>query len=395
MLFGYELVTLTSRHRYLRRLADNFRSRLLGVRRAPTVVGRLTVAGMLILAGVAAVPRAEAFEPIPIRVVVVTTFELGNDTGDVPGEFQTWVERYPLTGKLPFDQGNRTLRYNQADQVLGIVTGVGKSHAAASIMALGMDPRFDLTKAYWILAGIAGIDPVKGSVGSAVWANYAVDGDLAYEIDGREIPAGWPTGIVPNNRATPYEQPAPKALEIGGEQLFHLNEGLSGWAYHFTADTHLPDDATLKTVRAGYPKYPNAQKPPFVLQGDTLSADRFWVGAKMTEWGRRWVAYWTNGKGTSVTSAEEDTGYLQALTFLAHAKKVDFARVMDLRTASDYELPPQGKTAAQFLASEAHNELSGYKESLESAYLVGSRVVKELAQHWDRYSNKVPAVTVK
>jgi purine nucleoside permease len=353
-------------------------------------LGRLAVGGLFILAGVATVPRAEA-QPIPIRVVVVTTFELGQDTGDVPGEFQTWVERYPLTGKLPFPQGYRTLRYNQADQVLGIVTGVGKSHAAASIMALGMDPRFDLSRAYWILAGIAGIDPAKGSVGSAAWANYAVDGDLAYEIDGREIPPNWSTGIVPYDRATPYEQPVPAEHSIGGVQLYHLNEGLTGWAYHFTADTRLPDDATLKTVRAGYPTYPNAQKPPFVLEGDTLTADRFWIGAKMTAWAQQWVAYWTKGKGTSVTSAEEDTGYLQALTMLAQAKRVDFARVMDLRTASDYELPPQGKTAAQLLASEAHNELSGYKESLESAYLVGSRVVKELAQHWDRYADRVPA----
>ena len=181
--------------------------------------------GLLILAAAAAIPHARALQPTPIRVVVVTTFELGKDTGDMPGEFQTWVERYPLTGTLPFPQGYRTLRYNPADQVLGIVTGVGKSHAAASIMALGMDPRFDLTRAYWILAGIAGIDPAKGSVGSAAWANYVVDGDLAYEIDGREIPRDWSTGIVPNERATPYEQPVPTQQSIGGVQLYHLNEG--------------------------------------------------------------------------------------------------------------------------------------------------------------------------
>jgi purine nucleoside permease len=47
----------------------------------------------------------------------------------------------------------------------------------------------------------------------------------------------------------------------------------------------------------------------------------------------------------------------------------------------------------QLLASEAHDELSGYKEALESAYLVGSRVVKELAQHWERYADRVPGVT--
>ena len=26
-------------------------------------------------------------------------------------------------------------------------------------MALGLDPRFDLSQAYWMVAGIAGIDP--------------------------------------------------------------------------------------------------------------------------------------------------------------------------------------------------------------------------------------------
>jgi purine nucleoside permease len=256
-----------------------------------TSPGLFAVAGAFILASVTAVPRAQAAPPMPIRVVVVTTFEIGQDTGDMPGEFQTWVERYPFTSTIPFPQGYRTLRYNQADQVLAMVTGVGKSHAAASIMALGMDPRFDLSKAYWILAGIAGIDPAKGSAGSAAWANYVVDGDLAYEIDGER----------------PFQQPVPTEQAIGGVQFYHLNEGLTGWAYHLTADTRLPDDSTLKTVRAGYPTYPNAQKPPFVLQGDTLTADRFWIGAKMTEWGRQWVAYWTKDKGSFVTSAEEDT----------------------------------------------------------------------------------------
>ncbi len=50
--------------------------------------------------------------PIPIKVVVVTMFEIGEDTGDRPGEFQTWVEQLPLTEKVPFPQGHRDLRYN-------------------------------------------------------------------------------------------------------------------------------------------------------------------------------------------------------------------------------------------------------------------------------------------
>jgi purine nucleoside permease len=135
---------------------------------------------------------------IPIKVVVVTTFENGDDiTGN--GEFQAWAANLPLPIVIRFPQGYHHLRYNPDLGVLGIVTGQGKAHAAASIMGLGMDPRFDLTHAYWIVAAIAGVDPKKASVASAAWANYVVDGDLAYEIDAREIPYGppWSTGYVP------------------------------------------------------------------------------------------------------------------------------------------------------------------------------------------------------
>src|SRR5436189_6358562 len=149
---------------------------------------------------------AGAEKPIPVRVVVVAMFERGNDTGDEPGEFQHWVEREKLTRVIPFPQGNRPLRMNQ-DGVLGIVTGVGTAKAAASIMALGMDPRFDLRKAYWLVAGIAGVDPLDASLGSAAWAEWVVDGDIGYELDAREIPKDWKTGYVPLRKATPYELP--------------------------------------------------------------------------------------------------------------------------------------------------------------------------------------------
>src|ERR1035438_10129011 len=94
--------------------------------------------------------------PIPVKVVVVTMFERGADTGDEPGEFQFWVERNKLDRVMPFPQGYHNLRMN-SDGVLGVVTGVGNTKAAASIMALGLDQRFDLRRAYWLVAGIAGV----------------------------------------------------------------------------------------------------------------------------------------------------------------------------------------------------------------------------------------------
>src|SRR5215469_2724769 len=108
------------------------------------------VAVLSTIALLAAVCAAADEKPIPVKVVVVAMFERGADTGDEPGEFQFWVEREHLDRVIPFPQGYRDLRMNGRG-VLGIVTGVGTARAAASIMALGMDPRFDLTQAYWLV----------------------------------------------------------------------------------------------------------------------------------------------------------------------------------------------------------------------------------------------------
>jgi len=344
------------------------------------------------LASCLAAGAASAADRIPVRVVVITTFEIGNDAGDAPGEFQNWVERFPLPQHVPFPQGYRDLRYNADKQVLGIVTGEGGLHAAASIMALGLDPRFDLSHAYWVLAGIAGIDPAAGSVGSAAWAKYAVDGDLAYEIDAREIPSDWSTGYVPLGRDAPYKRPAPAASTINGTSVYTLNAGLVDWAYALTRSVMLPDDTNLQKVRAPYTDQPVARKPPFVLEGDTLSASTFWVGARMNAWAEGWVKYWTNGAATFATTAEEDTGVMQAITFLAQVHRADPRRVLLLRTASDYSVPPPGETAAQLLASDNDGGLSGFTESLNAAYLVGSKVVNELSRGWSRYDATIPGV---
>src|SRR5580698_8979735 len=108
-------------------------------------------------------------KPWPIRAVIVTTFEIGNDTGDSPGEFQFWVEREHLDQTIDFPGGTHPLRTNADHTVLGMVSGTTLVNATASMMALGLDPRFDLSHAYFLINGIAGVDPHSASIGSAAW----------------------------------------------------------------------------------------------------------------------------------------------------------------------------------------------------------------------------------
>lgn len=330
-------------------------------------------------------PILSAAEKIPVKVVVVTMFEVGGDSGDKPGEFQFWVERLKLDRKIPAPYAYRDIRGN-GKGLIAFVTGMGTARAAASVMAVGSDPRFDFSKAYWIVAGIAGIDPADGSIGSAVWADYVVDGDLAHEIDAREIPKEWPTGYVPLFHGEPYA--LPKGENQG--EAYRLNAGLAEWAYRLTKDTPLPDDGQMKKNRARYEGFPKAQAGPKVLKGATMSSGTFWHGKRMNQWANDWVKYWTEGKGNYMTTAMEDTGTLQSLTFLAKAGKVDLDRVMVLRTGSNFDMQAEGMTAAQSLAEENGGAYSAYLPSLEAAFLVGSRVAMEIQDHWEKYRDKVP-----
>jgi len=323
---------------------------------------------------------------IEVKVVIVTMFELGEDTGDRPGEFQLWVEREKLTQKLPFPQGNRDLRTN-GNGVLALVTGIGTAKAAASIMALGLDPRFDLSKAYWIVAGIAGVDPVDASLGSAAWAEYVVDGDLGHEIDAREIPSSWSTGYVPLRKVTPYEQPLGEPNE--GE-MFRLEPKLVDWAYSLTRDLKLLDPEGLALRRAGMQGFPNALLPPFVLKGDTLQSMTFWHGKLLNQWANDWVRYHTKDAGNYVMTAMEDTGTLQSLHFLAKAGRVDVQRVLVLRTASNFDMQRPGLTAWESLAENRNQGYAGFTAALESAWKVGSTVVNELATNWKKYKYHLP-----
>jgi len=325
-------------------------------------------------------------KPIQIKVVVLAAFEQGEDTGDAPGEFQLWVEREHLDQILPLPAGNRPLRMNK-EGVLAMVTGVATAKAAASVMALGLDPRFDLRKAYWLVAGIGGGDPADVSLGSAVWADRVIDGDLAFEIDARQIPVDWPTGIVPLRRERPYQQPPRTELE--GE-VYTLNAGLVGWAFHLTEKTALADTEAMKTSRARFEGLPNALKPPFVARGDTMSASTFWHGSKMEEWANEWTRYYTGGHGNYMVSAMEDTGTLQALTFLNRAGLVDLQRVLVLRTVSNYDREAPGSTAAESLKRLVFGSYSAYLPALEAAQVVGDKVVRDIVEHWADREGQTP-----
>ena len=60
--------------------------------------------------------------------------------------------------------------------------------------ALTFSGLFDFTTTYFLIGGIAGINPKVATLGSVTFAKYAVQVALQYEIDAREILANFTTG---------------------------------------------------------------------------------------------------------------------------------------------------------------------------------------------------------
>lgn len=345
------------------------------------------VAAVLTLTAGAAIAQPQA-RPIEIRVVVVTTWEAARGDRDFYGELHAWRTQWPMQTQLPFPAGVHPLLYDPQRHVLAVLTGMATARAAASIMALGLDPRFDLSHAYWLLAGTAGGDPKVAPLGSVAIERFVVDGDLGQEVDARDMPPNWPTGILPNGRETPFAEPAPQPFTDDGDTAFALNRGLADWAFALTRSVKLADTPRLAKARAPYPG-PGAA-PPSVIEGDGLMSSRFWYGEHMTAWAERWVPYWTRGQGVFAMSAEEDTGVMQALTQLARAGRARTDRVLMLRAASDFVAAPPGMAAADFISLETHHGLPAEQEALDNLYAVGAPIVRALADGWAKTRRQTP-----
>ncbi len=338
---------------------------------------------LLLILGVAARDRANALgaptqaAPLPVKVLIISMFQpeaapwlavlhADNDI-TVPG----LPEEYPA---VHCTQGG----------VCQMTTGMGHANAAASIMAVLYSGLFDLRKTYFIIAGIAGIDPKQGTLGSAAWARYAVDSGIAYEIDARELPPKWTDGYFGVDTDAPGQVPK---FSFHTE-MFQLNEALLRKALAVTRSAVLEDSEDIQEYRRHYVE-PAARRPPSVIQCDTLSTDTWWVGRHLGEHARTWTKVLTKGAGNYCTSQEEDNATLGALTRGAHSGLIDFQRVALLRTGSDFDRPYEHQTTIDCL--RAQRKLSGaFRASTDNLVKAAKPLVDAISNDWAHWEAGVP-----
>jgi purine nucleoside permease len=315
------------------------------------------------------------------KVLVVTMFEV---PGDTPGEAQRWIENEKLTRRITIPGLSKAfpdLLCNEEGLCL-VTTSMGYANAASSISALVHSDLLDLSHSYILVAGIAGVDPADGTLGSALWARYAIDGGLQWEIDARQIPKEWSTGRLGIFSPTPKDKPKPDY----GTEVFHLNEALTQRAYDLSKDVKLDDTDQAKEYRSHYPNAP-ANQPPAVAICDTVSSDTWWSGSLTSKAMNEWAKLMTDGAANYCTTQQEDNATLTALSRGADMGRIDMKRVAILRTASDFDQEYPGQTADQSL----HAKTGAFIPSVENAYLVGSRLTHAIVSDWPSWKDGVPA----
>ena len=142
--------------------------------------------------------------PISPKVVIVSMFAPEAEIWYGQGSLNLLGQNISVSGLSPlFPYVHCTAN----GDVCQVITGESEINAASSITAFVQSPKFNLTKSYFMVAGIAGINPEVATTGSVTFAKYAVQVALQYEFDIRDIPNNFTTGYVPFGAYSPQGYP--------------------------------------------------------------------------------------------------------------------------------------------------------------------------------------------
>ncbi|KAF7797373.1 hypothetical protein EIP86_008568 [Pleurotus ostreatoroseus] len=276
----------------------------------------------------------------------------------------------------------------QDGSVCQLVTGEGEINAATSTLALVLAPEFNLTQTYFLLAGDAGINPKVGTLASVAFAQFAVQVALQYEIDAREKPDNFSTGYIPQGAVDVGSYPG----FVYGTEVFQLNDALRQHAIAFAKTATLNDSSSAQAYRQLYANqsdFAPALGSPSVLACDTATSDVWFSGDLLGDAFDNTTKLFTNGSATYCTTQQEDNAVLESLLRGHIARRVDFSRVISMRTASDFDRQGANMSVADNLFN---GQDAGYDAAVLNIYLAGIKVVQGILQGWNTtFAQGVPA----
>ncbi|MBR1223064.1 purine nucleoside permease [Bradyrhizobium sp. U87765 SZCCT0131] len=321
------------------------------------------------LMAVPAMADDAARPPVKVKVFIAAMFEIGNNIGDRAGEFQHWYERYWRASTPIAVRGALNPVYCNADGVCGAVLGMGKVASSSSMQAILLDPQLDFSQAYYILSGVGGVPPSRGTIAEVVWATWLVDYDLGHRWAAGEVKAGEPL-FMPRKG---YES----------IRVYHLNRTLVDWALRLSAGVALKDSDAAKAYRLRYPQTA-ARQAPSIATGTHMTGDTFFHGPGLSAEAQS-IARLYGADDYTITEME-GTAITQVI-----ARQHGTDRVMALRGAVNFDQGNPNETTLQHLDPAPGQTAGGFAETVENIALVGSTVVDHIVADWPQWSGGVPA----
>lgn len=341
----------------------------------------------VILGSISFIGMAE--EPIEVKVLLFSMFEIGDYRGDFPGEFQYWVEGFDLDQHQVSVKGAYApLLYND-EGVFGTVVGIGKTETAASVTAVLLDPRFDFSHAYFITTGCSGTPPSVGTLGAVFWADWVVDYDLGHRMSPEEGTTFQPRGCNPvtnpncrlhqdQEKVERKAASAPEEYKEYNAEAFKINEEFLSWAYQLSKDVKLVDSEAAQDYRAYYSEEA-AQRAPFVGVGTTMCGDCYFHGSGLSAEAQYVCDLYEAG----IYSTTEMEDFATA-TVLERFGYLD--RYLSERAVVNFDQPYPGQTTQESLDGSS----GAFKIGMENAWLAGVPVVNYIVDNWEVWHEGVP-----
>ena len=157
------------------------------------------------------------------------------------------------------------------------------TNAAATVMAVGLSERVDLSGRYIMVAGVGGGPPDKITVGAAASAGSGSQRrprDRARRA--REMPPDWQYPKAYLGCAHPW---CPDGFRTGTE-VFQMDATMTGWAYRLSKDVALQDDPKARALRSELPGGDRARGAVCNDVRAILGVNDFIHGTLMSEWSK-------------------------------------------------------------------------------------------------------------
>lgn len=315
-----------------------------------------------------ALAGAASAEPIQVKVFVGSMFEIGDNTGDRAGEYQHWYERYWRDAEANDVPGAIAPVHCNDVGVCGSVLGMGKVNASASMQSILLNPDYDFSQAYYLITGVAGTPPSKGTIGDVVWGSWLIDYDLGHRWAPEEGEPGAPV-FMPRKGYEDY-------------RVHQLNPDLVAWGMRLSSGVDLKDSEEAATYRLRYPDEA-AQAAPSVKVGTHMTGDTFFHGPGLSAEAQYMTELY--GADDYLVTEMEDNAIAQVIK-----RRHGTDRIAAIRGAVNFDQGNPDEKTLEHLDPAPGETAGGFAETVENIALVGAPLVDLIVSDWESWKDGVP-----